>query len=142
MAAVPSVSILAVEDNQIHSYALARVLQARGFAVTQAYSGQQALSCARQHPDIILLDVHLPDCTGYDVLEKLRQDPTTTNIPVILFSAVEPMSFGHEAASRLGASGFLTYPIESQDLEIVITGTLARQRGLRVPGPGASGGLN
>ena len=74
MKAVHSATILAVDDTEARLYFLSRVLTKAGFEVLQATNGMQGLAlAAQQEPDLILLDIRLPDIDGLTVLEKLRQ---------------------------------------------------------------------
>jgi CheY-like chemotaxis protein len=74
--------------------------------------GKQALSLAKRHkPDLILLDLDLPDIKGSEVLEKLLADPNTKSIPVIIVSA-DAMSYQIENLKKAGATDYLTKPID------------------------------
>jgi CheY-like chemotaxis protein len=76
MTAVPI--IVNVDDNQPARYARSRVLKTAGFEVHEASTGKESLEkVASLHPDVILLDVHLPDANGIEICKKLKADPTT-----------------------------------------------------------------
>ena len=80
--------ILNVDDYQIGLYAKSRVLRQAGFLVTEAITGQTALERARaEMPDLILLDVQLPDMRGIEVARQLQADPATGSILVLQISA-------------------------------------------------------
>lgn len=89
-------------------------------------SGRAAVESARRdRPDIVLCDVLMPEMSGYDVLESLKAEPRTADVPVLLLTgAYEP--FDEERASRAGAIGFLAKPFETrlliQRVEEVLTG--------------------
>ncbi len=122
-------SILCVDDNIAHCYAVSRVLRNAGYEVVQAHTVAEALDVYLNHrPELILLDVHLPDQTGYEFLKGLRSDPTTQEISVIMHSATEEVPAAKAAAKQLGADAFLTFPMEAPDLLNVVRGVLARQR--------------
>ncbi len=119
-------TILIVDDNEAHRYALARSLGAAGFAITPARNGNEALALAAQeHPDLVLLDIHLPDVSGFEVCRRLKAEPQTSRIPVAIHTASEAASAA-VAAKDAGADAFLTYPVEPVHLLSVIHGCLAR----------------
>jgi PAS domain S-box-containing protein len=113
--------ILHVEDN-LDNLALVEQILARHREVEliAATLGGLALELARRHrPDVILLDLHLPDMSGMDVLSRLRADPTTTEIPVVVVSADATA----ERIARLDAervAAYLTKPIDVRELLRVI----------------------
>ena len=119
--------VLAVDDNEMHCYALRKVLEHSGFEVCVAHNGSDALAIARQQkPDVVLLDINLPDVTGYEVCTRLKQDEATSNIAVVFHSATASTGPAKSYASSIGGSGFLTYPIEPEQLTLVIRGAAAR----------------
>ncbi len=120
-------SILCVDDNAAHCYAVSRVLRNAGYDVLEAHTVAEALSiCLNQRPDLILLDIHLPDETGYEFLKRLRSDPSTKETAVIMHSATEEVPAAKANAQQLGADAFLTFPVEAPDLLLVVRGILAR----------------
>jgi PleD family two-component response regulator len=81
--------ILFVDDEPSHLKSTRLILEDAGFEVQTAATGQEALQLARQIlPDIILLDVVLPDTTGYDVCQQLKMDPDTMDTVVLLLSGL------------------------------------------------------
>ena len=102
--------MLVVDDNETNRYAVSRILQKHGAEVVEASSGRLASELARTLPNLVLMDIHLPDMTAYDVLENMRGEPSTKNIPVILMSAVEPAPHARAMAQSLGVHGV---PIQS-----------------------------
>ena len=80
---------------------MTRPLAAAGFAVREAATGHDALQLARSQTDAIVMDIALPDMDGFEVLRRLKDDPLTKNIPVILKSAVH-QDDGHRGA-RVGS---------------------------------------
>ncbi len=118
--------VLTVDDNEAHCYALTRSLGAAGFSVLAAYTGAEALKIAmRERPDLVLLDIHLPDVSGIEVCRRLKADPQTSAIPVVFHSGTADAS-ASQATREAGAAAFLTYPIEPIHLFSVIRGCLAR----------------
>jgi len=79
-------------------------------------------------PDAILLDIHLPDATGFDVCQQLKADPRTSAIPVIFHSATYDTASARSQAADLGAVSFLSYPINVEHLESVIKGAIIHAR--------------
>jgi len=119
--------ILVVDDIPSNLRLLEAQLAAEYYAVTTASDGKQALALARDlGPDLILLDVMMPGMDGYEVCRRLKSDPATEHIPVVMVTAlreVEERVRGLEA----GADDFLTKPVEDKTL-IVRTRSLIRQK--------------
>lgn len=115
--------VLLVDDNHTHQYSLGRHLEESGFEVMQASTGSEALQIAASHtPDAVLLDINLPDMTGFDVCEKLKNDPQTRSVPVIFHSATHDTQSARTRAIDLGAVSFLSYPIRVEHLITVLRG--------------------
>ncbi len=119
--------VLAVDDNEVHCYALRKVLERSGFEVSVAHNGSDALAIAQEHkPDVVLLDVNLPDLPGYEVGQRLKREAETKNIAVVFHSATETTGPAKSYATSVGGSGFLTYPIDPSQLATVLRGAAAR----------------
>jgi adenylate cyclase len=115
--------ILVVDDTPVNVTLLRDLLKAKGYAVTTAASGPEALErIDREPPDLVLLDVMMPGMTGYDVCRKLCENPPTSLLPVVMVTALDP---AQERVKGLeaGADNFLTKPINQPEL-------LARVRSL------------
>jgi CheY-like chemotaxis protein len=126
--------ILLVDDNQTHRYALGRHLEESGFAVLEARTGAEALQvAATRRPDAVLLDINLPDTTGFDVCEKLKSDPETESVPVVFHSATHDTQSARAQAMDLGAVSFLSYPINIEHLITVLQGTFVKAGERRRP---------
>jgi CheY-like chemotaxis protein len=109
-------SILLVEDNPTNLQLIAEVLAASGAEVVTARDGRSGLTAARQHhPDLILLDVHLPDFDGDMVLEALQRDIGTSDIPVIALSADATRDQRRNFFDR-GVVDYVTKPFEADVL--------------------------
>ena len=105
-------TILVVDDNEANRYAVGRMLRDVGFAVDEAGTGRDAVRRAAEHPDLVVLDINLPDINGFEVLRQIRGNPVTASLPVLHLSASytkgEHKAFGLEQ----GADGYLTHPVE------------------------------
>ena len=127
-------TVLVVDDNEAGRYATSRILRHAGFTIREAATAADALRLAREHPHLILLDVNLPDGTGYDVVSTLKADPATAGIPVVHLSAthVKPEDRAH--GLEAGADAYLTQPVDARELVAVVTAVLRvydADRGLR-----------
>jgi PAS domain S-box-containing protein len=114
-------TIVYIEDNLSNLKLVERLLaRLPDVRLIPAMQGNLAIDLARQHqPDIILLDLHLPDANGRDVLDQLKRDPATAAIPVVVLSAdANPARFARLRAG--GAAGYLTKPIDPQSLLEVV----------------------
>jgi two-component system, OmpR family, alkaline phosphatase synthesis response regulator PhoP len=119
-------TILIAED-EIHIMTLIKFkLRDAGYTVIPAEDGKRALELAQaHHPDLILLDVMMPFLNGYEVLDLLRRDENTKNIPVIMLTA---KSFQHEIDEGLtrGAEDYIIKPFSPNDLITRIQAVLGR----------------
>lgn len=106
-AAGSTPQVLIVEDEDLIRDTYARRLSHEGFTVAEARNGREALAQARQGvPQLILLDVMLPDISGFEVLKALRADRRFLTVPVVLFTNLSQHIDKHQAA-RLGATDYL-----------------------------------
>jgi len=126
-------TILQIEDNLANVELLQRVLEDRGqIRLLAAMQGRMGLDLARQHlPDLILLDMHLPDLSGEEVLRRLQADPRTRAIPVVVITA-DPTGGQAERLLAIGAAGLLRKPVEIQELLRTLDGLLRRVERRRV----------
>ena len=119
-------AILLVEDDEVHGYALAKIIRSGGFDVTCVTTGAEALRFASDHNlDLVLLDVRLPDIRGPEIARQLRAQSKTSSVPIIFHSAFDTAD-GVQAVEECGANAFLTYPVEPDHLLQIIRGTLSR----------------
>jgi putative two-component system response regulator len=115
---------------------MSQLLEGR-YEVLQAASGQEALAVAAQEPvpDLMLLDIVMPDMDGYEVLRRLRQQPRTAGIPVAFMTSLserEQQVLGRE----LGAVDYLTKPVDVREvIERVEAHVRGRQHARRMEGP-------
>lgn len=99
--------ILLVEDDTALASVYRSRLELEGFDVCEANNGEDALSLAvSEHPDLILLDVMMPKISGFDVLDILRNTPETTNIRVVMLTALSQPK-DKERAEQLGVDDYL-----------------------------------
>jgi Response regulator containing a CheY-like receiver domain and an HD-GYP domain len=109
-------SVLVVEDDPQNARLLTRLLAADGFSVSVVGDGAAALTAVAQRPpDVILLDWMLPKLTGIEVCQRLKRDPTTRLIPVVLLTALDARE-NRLAGINAGADDFLTKPYNAEEL--------------------------
>ena len=108
--------ILIVEDVQMFVQLQKTLLNRQDFTLLTARSGQGALDAARQEkPDLILLDLYMPDMNGYNVCKELKSDPATEHIPILIITADDAEEF-REMCIEAGCDGHLTKPIRKDTL--------------------------
>lgn len=109
-------TILCVEDNPQSRRLLRKFLSAWGYQVLEASDGLTALTVtAREMPDLILMDVNLPDISGLDVTRRLQASRTLSSIPIVALTA-NAMIGDREACLAAGCSGYLAKPVLKSDL--------------------------
>ncbi len=109
--------LLVVDDEPDAVLILARTLLARGYRVTTAESGLQAVNLAKaEKPDLILLDILMPDMDGTQVAAALQEDPTTRNIPVIFLTCLVTKKT-QEMGSRYHDAGRYVFISKPYDLD-------------------------
>jgi signal transduction histidine kinase len=114
-------TILAIDDQDDNLALLEALLQPLVTTIYTALDGPTGLALARQHkPDLILLDLMMPGMDGFEVLERLRQDPATRPIPVIVLTANFRDSESVARGFELGATEYLTKPIQLDELVVRI----------------------
>jgi signal transduction histidine kinase len=106
-------SILNVDDYHPARYARSKVLRQAGFEVLEAATGQEALDLTEEHsPMLILLDVNLPDMSGFDVCRQLKKNPKTSATPILHISASSVQSYQQVHGLNSGADSYLVEPID------------------------------
>jgi two-component system cell cycle response regulator DivK len=104
-------TVLIVEDNELNMKLFNDLLEARGYRVLQATSGHAVLEIARrERPDVILMDIQLPEISGLDVTQWLKDDNDLRTIPVIAITAFA-MKGDEERIRAKGCDGYLSKPI-------------------------------
>jgi PAS domain S-box-containing protein len=119
MADAPTVTVLVVDDDAAKRYSVCKILHKAGFATREAATGAEALRLVADLPDLVILDVKLPDLSGFEVCRRIKADPLTAAIPVLHLSTtfvdLEDKVQGLEG----GADGYLTDVLEP--LELIAT---------------------
>ncbi|HEY2462387.1 MAG TPA: response regulator [Candidatus Acidoferrum sp.] len=104
--------ILLVEDNEMNRDMLSRRLERRGFSIVTAESGEQGLSQARlEGPDLILMDITLPEMDGWEVTRLLKADESTRHIPIIALTA-RVLTSDQAKAFEVGCDDYDTKPVD------------------------------
>jgi signal transduction histidine kinase len=104
--------ILIVDDREENRYVLCRSLEKAGFDCEAVSSAIKAFEIAQTLPDLIILDVHLPDMSGYEVCQRIKLDPRTASISILQISASFVSSEDRVRALEGGADSYLTHPID------------------------------
>src|SRR3984957_7917391 len=126
--------LLLVDDDEAKRYVIATWLRRAGHTVVEAATGQEALDLLST-VELVLLDVHLPDMSGYEVCRRIKNDPQTAAIPVVQVSATAITVADRAQGLTQGADAYLTEPTEPEELLAVVMAALrysrARQRAER-----------
>jgi two-component system, cell cycle response regulator DivK len=106
--------VLLVEDNENNRYLLTLLLEAAGLKVVIAENGRRALEMARgEQPDIVLLDIQMPEMDGYEVAAHLKRDAELARIPIIGVSSFA-MPGDRERALHMGFAGYIEKPVNAE----------------------------
>ena len=117
--------VLIADDNSVNRYIASRTLRRANFIAIEACWGRQAVEQARHFsPDIIILDMNMPDQSGLITLQQLRADPCTAQIPVVLLTDTAYSAFDRKQVEELGASAYLFNPVQPDTLITVVEGSL------------------
>jgi PAS domain S-box-containing protein len=116
MAVPHPATILYVDDDELSRRAMQGLLRRAGFEVKEAATGSEALRLATERPDIVLLDVNLPDISGFEVCRQIKAHPATQAIPVLHLSALFVSSEDRTHGLEGGADAYLTKPVEPKEL--------------------------
>jgi two-component system cell cycle response regulator DivK len=107
-----SPQILVVEDNERNMKLFCDLLQASGYRTLEATSGEQAVELALEHgPDLVLMDIQLPDIDGVEALDRLRADERAASLPVLALTA-QAMEGDRERFLAAGFDGYLSKPVD------------------------------
>ena len=125
-------TILVVDDTEDNLDLLEFALKRKPVRMLRASSGKECLQLAVQHhPDVILLDIQMPEMDGFETLKRLRASKKTTDIPVIFLTAKRKDALSIEQGLLLGAEEYLTKPIDTDEL-LVRTRSLVRLKKMEV----------
>lgn len=124
--------ILVVDDEPHIVKLVSFSLERNGHEVLQAADGVAGVrTAAEEHPDLILMDVMMPVMTGYDALDRLKADPATRDIPVVMLSA-KSQHYEQEEGLRRGALQYICKPFTPRDLAETVNTILAGDKGEEV----------
>ena len=108
--------VLVVEDNEKNLKLVRDVLEATGYRTLEATTGAQAVELAAEHtPDLVLMDIRLPDIDGVEALSRLRADERTASIPVLAVTA-QAMQDDRERFLAAGFDNYLSKPVDVVEL--------------------------
>ena len=125
-------TLLVVDDTPANRYAEKRILEDAGFRVLEAGTGTEGLRLIREHrPALVVLDVKLPDMSGFEVVRRLRGDPETAAIQILHVSATYMRPEDRASGLEAGADGYLTSPIEPVVLVATVRALLRASRAER-----------
>jgi two-component system cell cycle response regulator DivK len=121
-------TILYVEDNADNRLLIRRILQAEGFNMLEAPNAAQALQMVQtQPPDLILMDISMPDMDGYTLTARLKAMPDLKTVPVIALTA-NVMRGDRERSLEAGCDGYIQKPIDIDNLVFQVNHFLAEKR--------------
>lgn len=121
--------VLIVDDEWLNRELMEGILLLQDYRVIQAHSGEQALRLAiEQHPDLVLLDVRMPRMDGFEVSRRLKSDPATDQIPIIMLSGLEANEEERLRALDAGADDLINRSILNQELADRVAELLALRR--------------
>jgi two-component system cell cycle response regulator DivK len=120
------VCILYIEDNAENRLLVRRILEAEGYSVIEATDGLVGLEMAAQmQPDLILLDINLPEIDGYDLARRFRDTPGLQQVPILAITA-NVMQGDRERTLEAGCDGYIQKPIDVDRLPEQIRAALQR----------------
>ncbi|HMB39452.1 MAG TPA: response regulator [Wenzhouxiangellaceae bacterium] len=116
--------VLIVDDSETHLYSLSKIVEGEGHEAIKASGGEEGVQAAIDHlPDLILMDVVMPDLNGFQATRKISKNAETANIPVI-FVTTKNQETDRIWGMRQGASAYLTKPIDKKTLVAAINHAL------------------
>lgn len=109
-------NIVVVDDSKSNTFLLKHILEMEGFGVVEVNHGSVAISILpKEKPDLVILDVMMPEISGFDVLENMKANKITQDIPVLMYSAIAEQEI-IEKALRQGACGYIYKPVSREKL--------------------------
>jgi CheY-like chemotaxis protein len=123
----PEKTVLIIEDEAEAAELFAEMMRVSGFRVRKTSSNTPAIDMmTHEKPDVVLLDIMMPEVSGLDILRKMRRDPTLANIPVVVVSA-KSMPADIKIGMDAGASIYLTKPVGFLELKEAVERVLGSQ---------------
>ena len=108
--------VVVVEDNELNMKLFREVLESSGYRMLEAGTGERAVALTTEHrPDLVLMDIHLPDIDGVEALRMLRADERTASVRVLALTA-QAMEGDRERFLAAGFDGYLSKPVNIADL--------------------------
>src|SRR5262245_13217163 len=120
--------ILVVDDTEAHRFVVAGVLARAGYSVREAASGAEVAMHLGERPDLVVLDLRLPDTTGYEIARGIRTRPEFETTPLLFISASFTGPGAHAQGLDAGADGYLTHPIDPEVLLATVRALLRVRR--------------
>ncbi|HEX4607966.1 MAG TPA: response regulator [Urbifossiella sp.] len=121
-------TILLVDDSEDNRYAVRRHLEQAGYRVVEGATGEDTLRLVRENPDLIILDVDLPDTNGFEVCQQVKTNPATASIPVLNLSATFTLTRHRVQGLDSGADAYLCHPVEPIELVATVNALLRVRR--------------
>ena len=120
-------TVLIIEDEEDAAELFAEMMRVSGFRVLKTSTSTPALSMmTAEKPDVVILDIMMPEISGLDILRQMRSDPALANIPVVVVSATT-MPADIKSGMEAGASTYLTKPVGFQELKEAVVRVLGGQ---------------
>jgi PAS domain S-box-containing protein len=120
--------IVVIDDTEGNRYAVAHMLRNAGYHVLEGGTGREALRLAKQHPDLIVLDVGLPDIDGLEVARRLREDRETALTPIVHLTASYMTEADRAQGLESGANYYLTHPVDPSVFMAIVRSLLRARR--------------
>jgi CheY-like chemotaxis protein len=134
---LPSAKVLIVDDEERNRKLLSVFVQADGHSAIFAANGKEGVAAAiEQQPNLILLDLMMPDMDGFDVVRALKNNPQTRNIPIIVVTALNDVA-SHRRMLASGADEFIGKPVDRWELSLRIFKLLDMERDAQTPSSGS-----
>ncbi|MGC9397592.1 MAG: response regulator [Anaerolineae bacterium] len=123
-----SAKILYIEDNADNRLLVRRILMVEGYEVLEAEDGLTGIDIAvREQPDLVLMDMNLPEIDGYELTRRMRENPDLRGVPIIAMTA-NVMHGDREKTLEAGCDGYIPKPIDVDALPLQIAEFLAAKR--------------
>jgi two-component system response regulator len=122
-------TILVVEDFEDNRFMMRRLLEMSGYHVVEAVNGEEAITLAcSELPELILMDLSLPQLDGLAATRRIRQRPELKDVPIVAVSAHDTADF-HADALAAGCNDYVTKPIDFDELEALLNRLLPKKSG-------------